>query len=409
MTKTKNILVLTYWSYKEGLIQTYTLPYVRIIRKNIPAHRKVYLFTLEKENLALTREEKTKVKKELKSEGIIWMPRKYFPFGGTAMFKWVLLLPQLWFKIMFSGISHLHCWCTPPGMIGYLLSKSTGKKLVLDSYEPHAEAMVENGDWEKSGRAFKLLFKYEKKQSHRATHIISATAGMRKYAKEKYNLSPKSFFVKPACVDLDLFDKSKVKDPELIEKLNLSGKIICVYAGKLGGIYYDVEVFKFIKQASIHWGERFCFLFLTNHSRTEINDLCDEVGLDKSVVISQFVMHQDIPKYIGLGDFGLTPVKQIKTKRYCTPIKDGEYWALGLPVVISPNISDDSSIISQKEIGVICNFEQSSTFSSTIEQLDELLKESSPEDRYTKIRYIANEYRNFSVAEQIYKKIYFNG
>ena len=30
-----NVLVLTYWSYKDALIQTYTLPYVRIIQKNL--------------------------------------------------------------------------------------------------------------------------------------------------------------------------------------------------------------------------------------------------------------------------------------------------------------------------------------------------------------------------------------
>ena len=36
------------------------------------------------------------------------------------------------------------CWCMTAGSLGYILSKTSGKNLVIDSYEPHAEAMVEN-------------------------------------------------------------------------------------------------------------------------------------------------------------------------------------------------------------------------------------------------------------------------
>ena len=46
-----------------------------------------------------------------------------------------------------------------------------------------------------------------------------------------------------------------------------------------------------------------------------------------------------------------TPVKPVPTKRYCTPVKDGEYWALGLPVIITEGISDDSGII--RENGIV--------------------------------------------------------
>ncbi len=408
MPKTKNILVLTYWSYKEGLIQTYTLPYVRMIRNNIPKNKKVYLFTLEKEELKLSPDERKAASKKLKEEGIIWMPFKYFPFGRAAYFKWMMLLPRLWFKIIFGGISHIHCWCTPPGMIGYILSIFSGKTLVLDSYEPHAEAMVENGDWTKESKSYKLLFKYEKKQSHRAKHIISATEGMRNYAYQKYGLTISNFYVKPACVNLDLFSKDKIKDSTLLKELGLEDKMVCVYAGKLGGIYYDIEVFQFIKAAADFWGDQFRFLFLTNHKRDEIDTYCKKVGLSTETVINKFVMHTDIPKYMGLADFGITPVKKIPTKRYCTPIKDGEYWALGLPVVISPDISDDSDIIRENGIGVICDFENPSIFRTVIERLDTFISETPKEEAYSKIRYIANRYRNFSVAEKIYKDIYFD-
>ena len=39
----------------------------------------------------------------------------------------------------------------------------SGIPLVLDSYEPHAEAMVETNAWKKRGIAFRTLFYLEKK------------------------------------------------------------------------------------------------------------------------------------------------------------------------------------------------------------------------------------------------------
>jgi len=49
--KNKNVLILTYWSYHDALIQTYTLPYVRIIKKYLPAKSKIFLVTLEQKKL----------------------------------------------------------------------------------------------------------------------------------------------------------------------------------------------------------------------------------------------------------------------------------------------------------------------------------------------------------------------
>ena len=54
------ILVLTFWSYKEGLIQTYTLPYLRQINAVLPEGSTIYLLTLEKDRLKLNQEEKAK-------------------------------------------------------------------------------------------------------------------------------------------------------------------------------------------------------------------------------------------------------------------------------------------------------------------------------------------------------------
>jgi glycosyltransferase involved in cell wall biosynthesis len=395
-TKKNNILIITSWCYNDALIQTYTLPYLKIISKKLPEGSKIYLVTLEK----------NKTKNILSEYGIINISIPYTPFGFRAIFRWMKNIIQLLTLIIFKNISTIHAWCTPSGMIAYILSVLTGKTLIIDSYEPHAEAMVENGEWKKDSFAFKLLFNFEKLQTKRAKYLIATTEGMKNYSKIKYNHTKDNFFVKPACVNLQMFSKEKIKNKKLLSELNLENKIVCVYAGKFGGIYLEKEVFEFIKEAEKYWGAAFRTLILSSNSSDYIKQMAVNAGINENTIIHQFVSHNQIPDYMGLADFAITPVKPVPTKRYCTPIKDGEYWALGLPVVITANISDDSDIINEYKIGSVFKNLNTEDYQNSIKEIDNLLKNSTRMELYNKIRPIAEKYRNFEIAEHIYSEIY---
>ena len=394
-----NVLILTYWSYSDALIQTYTLPYVRMIRRTISPESKLFLLTLEK-----SRPISAEIAKSLAREEITALPLPYFPFGIKALVFWFLTGFRLIGLIMKKRISVIHCWGTPPGAIGYILSVITGRKLILDSYEPHAEAMVENGTWSSGGIAFRLLFWLEGKQTSQASHIVSATEGMRNYARKKYGAVIKRFYVKPAGVDLTLFDLTKIKAIDAMLSLHLlPSNIVCVYAGKFGGIYLEQEVFDFFAVAERFWGDRFRIVLLTNTSRSEIDRYCSRAGLDPEKVIVRFVPHQEVPMYMGVGDFAITPVKPVPSKLYCTPIKNGEYWALGMPVVIPAHISDDAAIIEKHDIGAVLHKFDDEEYHAAIVKIDALMR--TPGIRST-IRKVADTYRNFKHAEDIYTKLY---
>ena len=183
-----NILVLTQWSFKDALVQTYTLPYVDIIRKIISPERKIFLVTAEQEQIALTKEETDLVNKDWGKRNMQLIPEPYKRFGFKKMLSATGNLAKLIRVIKKENIKTIHAFCTPAGSIAYLLSKFTGAELIIDSYEPHAEAMVENGTWKKSGAAYKILFSLEKKQSQRAKALIATTAGMKQYALENMEL-----------------------------------------------------------------------------------------------------------------------------------------------------------------------------------------------------------------------------
>jgi len=399
MVKPKKIFVLTYWDFNDALIQTYTLPYLYIISKYIPDNSTIYLLTLNKnttDNINFTHPQ------------IKVLQFRYIPFGLKAIFYYSYLLFYLFIFILTQKITHIHAWCTPAGLFSYILSIVTRRPLIIDSYEPHAEAMVEVGEWKKNSLPFRLLFFFEKKMSHHAKYLIATTEKMiTEYAVNRYSFNPdkNNWFVKPACVNLELFKPDNNKRFNLRKKLNLENKIIGIYAGKFGGIYLENEVFEWIQCAVQYWGDKFRLIILSSHSEDYILLNCQKHHIESKYILLKFVPHNEVPDYLNIADFALTPVKPVYTKKFCSPIKNGEYWAMGLPVIITKDISDDSDIIQQNKTGVVIENLTKESYIKSIKEMEEILH-SSKTELQQKIRNIAFYYRSFQNVEKIYQKIY---
>jgi len=395
------ILVLTYWPYQDALIQTYTLPYLKIITEN--PRLELWLICLQPKSKFITTQELVNIQKTLDPFRINLIVLNYRPLSMIGLINTGFIFLKLLSLTIKLGIGTIHAWATPAGALGYLIARLLKRKLVLDSYEPHAEAMVENGTWKNNGLPFKLLFWLEKRQTHFARVLIAATEGMKQYAQLKYNKTVESnFFVKPACVDLVLFDHRK-KDHLLKESLGLKEKIVGIYAGKFGGIYLDKEFFAWLKIADEYWGDKFRLLLLTSHSDGEILDFCNQFKIDKRIITKKFLPHSEVPRYMALADFALSPIKPVPSKRYCTPIKDGEYWAMGLPIIIPQNISDDSGIIKREHIGYVFEALNDAEYHRSLLVIDQLILDSTLPER---IREVAKKYRSFEIARKIYQHVY---
>ena len=388
----------------EALIQSYTLPYVRIIKKILGEKGRIYLVTLEKKEYTLNEHNRQLLKESLSNEGIEWVSFNYYSFGLKAMLNMLKNIFVLCHLIYNKKIDKIHAWCTPAGALGWILSKFTGRKLIVDSYEPHAQSMVENGTWSQSGLSFRILFFLEKMQTKHAEVCIGLTEKTPDYARETYGVEVKRHFIKPACVDLSAFKMDLPKNYQLIDESGGSKKVIGLYAGKIGGIYLEQEIFDFFKACEDYWKENFKAVVLTSAPLSHVNSLIKNAGITHSVFVKE-VSYQEIPAYMVLADFALNPVKPVPSKRYCTSIKDGEYWAMGLPVVIPPNISDDSSIIDTTNTGVVIREFSQDGYGEAIEQLDTLLQENQV-DLKKRIRQLAEKHRSFSIAEKVYREIY---
>ncbi len=403
--KSKGIFVVTYFSFKDPLIQAYTLPYVKIIRNLIDKKYPVYLLTIEKRHQQLTPEEKVKITETLDNEEIKLISLPYHRFG-ILLLNWIPSLFRILFILIFKKITTVHAWCTPGGAIGLILATLTGKRLVLDSFEPHAEVMAETETWEYQSLQFKILFKFEEWMAKRSDAQICCTESMQLYVRQKFGVTLSNPFTKPACVQLDVFSWANKKKPELLKQFGLSNKIVCVYAGKFGGLYLEGEVFRFFKVAYEEIGEQFRVLLLTNDSDECILQWIKEAGLPKHVIVKKFVPHHLVADHIGLGDFALAPYRPVPSRNYGAPIKISEYWALGLPVVITSNIADDSYIIEKYKLGSVLKDLDVESYRTSICEIIGMLKNSSSRELYDMIRPYAESFRNFQVAEEVYQKVY---
>lgn len=376
-----------------------------MIRKSIPESSIIYLLTQEKDFDIFKRPEVQKIVEELKSRNIIIVPEKYFRLGWKKMVSLPVNLLKMAFFIIRKKVNVIHSEGMGAGMTGTLLKTFTGKKHVVDSYEPLAYSMVESDIWPESSFAFRMMKYFEKRQAVNGDVIIGSVDSMPEYAKEKYNISLKNFYCKPSVVDVQKFNYYEEFRNKFRVDFNLEGKIVGLYAGKFGGQYLEREIFDFFKVCADYWGDQFRIVLLTAHTDEEVSNYCKITGVDVSIVTRMFVPFPEMHKYLSIGDFGITPVKPVESKRYCSPIKDGEYWATGLPVVITDNISDDSDIIRKENIGTVITEYSKEGYLKNVKEIEALLQEPRQVLR-DRVRNAAIKYRHFDIAEKVYTDAY---
>ena len=85
------------------------------------------------------------------------------------------------------------------------------------------------------------------------------------------------------------------------------------------------------------------------------------------------VPHSGMPAELTVQDAGLFFLAQGLSEHGCSPTKVGEYWASGLPVVTTPNVSDTDVIIRRHGVGVIVREHSDTEYRRAARELAELL------------------------------------
>mgnify|MGYP005817612763 CR=1 FL=1 len=123
--------------------------------------------------------------------------------------------------------------------------------------------------------------------------------------------------------------------------------------------------------------------------------------LSDTVVHIQQVEHRLVPKYLSASDFAFATYSSTPSKRYLSPVKVGEYWANGLPVLLTKGVGDDSDIIEREGGGALFTLD---TIEADVRRLDEIVA-MGREYNVSTITPLAYKYRSFEIAERVYDKL----
>lgn len=254
-------------------------------------------------------------------------------------------------------------------LLGYRMFFSTKAKLVIDSFEPHASYMVDNLIWSKWSFRYLVFCLINRFAVRNSDFLITVNENYKKYL-EKVNSRAKIYTI-PCTVDLKLFQFS-LEDRDQIRsdlKIDNATKAL-VYSGKFGGLYFSVErAVNFLKGLYDAFDKKLHVIILTNDSLA-IEKIRSNPAIENFISIFSLSLNE-VPKFLSASDFAVSLVNSTKSSKYSSPIKNGEYWANGLPVIIPDGIGEDSEIILREKLGVV--FESGSNDFTTIrKQMDKI-------------------------------------
>lgn len=351
MTK-RSVFIFAYYSFRDPVFQSAVLPYF----KNFPSKDsyRFILLTFEQKKYQLSSEEKKQIKEELLRDNVIWynsnwhsgklkIIKKIFDIAVGLLYSFFLILKYRC-RIIYSE-------AFPGAVIAHYVAKFTSRPHIIHTYEPHTDYMVEGGVWQRNSWEAKWLRKAEKKVGEKAYTLMTATNCFVNKIREESIATP--CIRVPSCVDTELFRFYNSSRERIRLKLNLDkSKCVIIYIGKIGGMYWGEEIFEFF-HACLEVSDDFHFLFFSPDDLGKIKSYCDHFQLPQHKITLDFLKREEVPHYLSAADFGFVPVKQYPSKRYCSPIKDGEYWACELPIIIPEGVSDDYLFVEQNQIGLV--------------------------------------------------------
>jgi hypothetical protein len=389
------IFIFAYYSYKDPVFQSAVLPYF----VDFPEKEKFkfILLTFEQEKYQLNKQEKEEIKQFLAQNNIHWHTKKWHS-GHFKIFKkgydfLVSMIFSLYLIVKFKP-KFIYSEGFPGAIITHFLSKITGKKHIVHTFEPHADYMIESGVWEKTSWEARFIKKMELKIAQNAFAILTAT---NLYIEKFKPICPNTqFFRVPSCVDLELFQYAENQRIKKRKELDLSeNDCLLVYLGKFGGMYWDEEVFDLFDYFKKNGNENYKLLIISKDNQLQFSHRLNEhifwINADRN----------EVPSWLSASDLAICGIKNIRSRRFSSPIKNGEYWAMGLKVIILEGISDDYISAQELSIGYVLKNNSEIELRKILHTI-----ENNPESFHKSL--ISRDFIEKDRSIKQYKNLYFN-
>jgi glycosyltransferase involved in cell wall biosynthesis len=234
-----------------------------------------------------------------------------------------------------------------------------------DADGPLSEEYVDAGVWKRGSLPHRVTRWAEKRFLRTADAVVVLTERRRD---EIRGLIPGEVAVLPCGVDTAHFIRDLVKGRSIRDDLGLKG-VVLVYVGKAGGWYLTDAMLDFARVSAKVLGQ-VSLLVLTNEDPRRFEELARQRGLFCAV---RSATRDEVPRYLSAADVGLSFVLPAPSKTACSPVKNGEYLACGLPIVTTASIGDYTSLVARRRVGVVVERLDEAGYEQTAQALRDLL------------------------------------
>lgn len=354
----------------------------------MPGVEKVILFTIERSGQPV----------ETLEDHVPLYARK---FGWVLLNKFSDFLsftPAVREVVKREGVQLIISRSSLAGGIGFRVARALGCRHATESFEPHDSYMLESGVWSQWDPRYHLARYFQRKQCAPDNFLMPVSNGYAKVLRER-GVKEDQMVVVPCTVDTQVFRRSR-KDSLMAQLHIRANQTVGVYAGKFGGLYFDQEAFDFfaIARANI---ENYFQLILSTDPHEEIRARMLRVGFTEHEFAIVKARHDEISDYLSLAHFAFATYRPSPSKRFLSPIKVGEYWACGLPVLLTEGVGDDADIISREGCGAVFTASREG-MEKALHKIREQLKDPGVAERNQQL---ARTYRNRDLLVKAYEQL----
>lgn len=389
-----NIIFISYWGIREGLTQSTVLPHVRILASYNQIN-KIALITIERGKRSSTMHLSGKVRH-------IPIRSRFNSDRYLGKILDFILVPRLLKRYCIDmHVSMILARGGPAGALAYLTWKKIKVPFYVESFEPHSTYMRENGVWGKRDLRYIFQRKWERKIKLHAAGLITVTHGYRnKLIKEGIVNCPVK--TAPCAVDTKAFAFNSGMRTKFRDLFNIPGNTVTgIYVGKFGGIYYDEESFHLFNLINSYYRNHFFLIILSPDNPESIKYKLQSAGYPTENYVLENVEHDEISGFLSAADFGMATVRSNPSSLFCSPVKTGEYWASGLPVLMTEGIGDESEYLEKENGGAFIDMRN---ISYSLEKIERIIREPDHRERISRI---ARKYRSFEMVKEAYESLVF--
>lgn len=340
----QRILFLGFWGVNDPLTTATILPGIRTLVHDLGADH-VVLGTVERD-----RDASTWAHPMDRVEHLPWRARALGLRVVSRTIDHLGHVRQLVKAVRRHRIGLIIARASTAGSFGYSVSRITGVPLVVESFEPHADYMADCGEWDRGSMIYRLSRRMEQRETRHALALITVANSYREQLLAQ-GANADRVFTAPCPVDPETFRFDARRRHELRARIGAEDHVVGIYAGKFGGMYHDRIAFESFARAAAHHKDRFKLVLLTPEDRGRVTAGLEQAGFPMRHARIDRVPHHEVPGWLSAADVAFALYKRTPSSRFLSPVKIGEYWACGLPVVLTEGVADDSAIIAHEGIG----------------------------------------------------------